>query len=111
MKMLLRVFITIIVALFFVTSPVLAKCGCYDGYGNASAWGGQGALPVLPSYGYYGGGPSYGYYGGPVVIDPFPAISAYGYRNGYAESDDEVYGLRPPLMVRRYYGRRWGWRY
>jgi hypothetical protein len=64
---------------------------------------------VTPDYG--------GYYGGPVVIDPFPSISAYGYRNNYYESDDETYGYRPPLetygyrppLIRRFGGHRYQW--
>jgi hypothetical protein len=117
----MKVFLTLIAALFFVSSPAWAQCGCY-GYGpggwQSSTWGGQGALPVTPDYGYYGGGP--------VIIDPFPSISAYGYRNGYYESDDETYGYRPPIepygvrpplepygyrspLVHRYGGHRYQW--
>ena len=109
------------IGLFLLASPAAAQCGCY-GWGvggwNSSTWGGPGALPVTPEYG--------GYYGGPVVIDPFPSISAYGYRNGYYESDDEIYGYRPPVEtygyrpalgtygmrpppVRRFGGHRYQW--
>ena len=98
-------------ALLALASPAAAQCGCY-GWGvggwNSSTWGGPGALPVAPDYGYYGG---------PVVIDPFPSISAYGYRNNYYESDDETYGYRPPLetygyrppLIRRFGGHRYQW--